>query len=160
MSSRYSTAILSGLRQCGVGADEIRRAARLSEVSLKAVAAGEREFADAELARIEKVAGKTIGQLGAMAIEPAGGEFSELMESWGEFSRISSHTKTAAPIRKSGRLPAVNGAAPSEAAFNASKTAHSAPTLSRAKSASRAAKPSNGVRSSHSLRSASGSRRI
>jgi hypothetical protein len=48
------------------------------------------------LARIEKVAGKTIGQIGAVAVEPAGGEFSDLMESWAEFSKVSSRSAPAA----------------------------------------------------------------
>jgi hypothetical protein len=95
MSPNYSSAILSGLRQLGVTEDEIRRATRLSEASFRAVSDGEREFTDLELARIEKIAGKTIGQLGAMAVEPDGGEFSDLMESWAEFSKTSSRAEPA-----------------------------------------------------------------
>jgi len=94
MISGYSTVILSTLRQIGLGDDEIRRATQLSKASLKAVAVGEREFEDSELSRIEDATGKTIGQLAAMALEPAGGKFSELMDLWAEFSHAIRRAET------------------------------------------------------------------
>lgn len=94
MNSGYSVVILSALRQLGLGAHEVRRATGLSEASLKSVVAGKREFSDIELKRIEHTTGKTTGQLGAMVIEPTGGKFSDLMESWAEFSRTSASAQT------------------------------------------------------------------
>jgi|GEM_PF-6673747 len=107
MLPNTSTVILSALRQIGLSDDEIVRATGLSKVALNAVATGKRQFRDAQMAGIEDTTGKTIGQLGAMVLEPEGGEFTDLMDSGAKFAQ---HCRLAESAANNGAHSLATGA--------------------------------------------------
>jgi hypothetical protein len=63
------------------------------------ILAGRAEFSDLELSKIEKLTGKTSGQLAAAATEPNGGHLTDLFNSIAELSPSRVHPDDA-PIPK------------------------------------------------------------
>src|SRR5947208_913284 len=85
----YSDLVLEGLRLCGHNDASIRNVARISEVMFTAIASGARELTGAQKLRLEKLAGKTAGQLAALALEPRGGDLTDLVDEWAAFRDLA-----------------------------------------------------------------------
>ncbi|HUB24537.1 MAG TPA: hypothetical protein VL992_03835 [Tepidisphaeraceae bacterium] len=99
MVSGDSTVIGSAIRQIGFGDNEIRRSAKMSDAALTSIIDGDRAFTDSELNRIERATGKTISLLAASLLEPKGGAFTNMMETWAEFYRAARRRPRAKPSK-------------------------------------------------------------
>ena len=85
----YSTIILAGLRQMGLGDERIRSAARVGSALFSAIDRGTREFTEPQLMRLEDAVDLTVGQIAARVLEPNGGEFTEMSNGWGRVRRAA-----------------------------------------------------------------------
>jgi hypothetical protein len=88
-----SRIVISGLMARGYSLAAIQRAGNISSGSLVAMMDGRREFSDVQMQRLEAMSGMTLGQLGALALEPNGGPLSGIME----------ELAAARPVRPSSR---------------------------------------------------------
>jgi hypothetical protein len=75
-----SRIIISGLMARGYSLAAVQRAGGISAAALVAMMDGRRELSDAQMRRLEAMSGMTVGQLGALALEPHGGPLSGTME--------------------------------------------------------------------------------
>jgi hypothetical protein len=102
MASTYSQAIFEGLQSRGFSTAEVRRAIGASATIVAAISAGKRELTDAQIQRIEALAGKTGGQLAASVLEPTSGSLSSLMDGWAQVKKVEpvKNPKSITPKRR------------------------------------------------------------
>jgi hypothetical protein len=97
----FSQAVVIGLQARGFSLASIQRAAGISAAILISVLDNRREFGDAQLERLELMSGLTVGQLGAIALEPNGGPLTDLSRKLASARRaIESAQRTRAKGRK------------------------------------------------------------
>jgi hypothetical protein len=87
MAITFSQAVVSGLRSRGFSEAAIRALLAISNRALQQIISGKKELSAALVAKIENRTDLTGGQLAALALEPLGGPFTELMAGWGEVRR-------------------------------------------------------------------------
>jgi hypothetical protein len=69
---------MAGLQRVGISLSAVQRSTRMPAAHLLAVLDGRRELSDAQIERIERLSGRTGGQLAAGACEVNGGPLTDL----------------------------------------------------------------------------------